>query len=285
MTDNIFTDFISYIEFLRGCGYQVSISGFGNRFDPYTDMLYDYESHLSPVCFYLKRNPELRERCICNKALLNKAVITEPIYSCCYAGVEELVIPVFCENECLLRINISGYRGRLKRSQKFMERLSKKCDERFARLYAELSENPPTQNDAAKFINPLKRMTLELYKHCALIKKDELSSQTKQIFSKAEQYVQENYSNDVSCAALARVLNYSVSYLEYVFKKEADTTVKAYINKVRLNKARALLLSSDISITELAYSCGFCDSNYFSSAFKKAFGVSPKKFRAMGVNK
>jgi AraC-like DNA-binding protein len=40
-----------------------------------------------------------------------------------------------------------------------------------------------------------------------------------------------------------------------------------------------MLLSSDLSITEIALQCGFSDSNYFKDAFKKMYGASPRNYR------
>jgi AraC-like DNA-binding protein len=53
----------------------------------------------------------------------------------------------------------------------------------------------------------------------------------------------------------------------------------AFVRKVRLHRAKALLESTDLNIAEIAYELGFTDPNYFSRAFKKAFGDRPSKVR------
>ena len=85
----------------------------------------------------------------------------------------------------------------------------------------------------------------------------------------------------ISCDTLSSELNYSISYIQYVFKKEANTTIKAQIIKTRLSKAKHLLSHSQISITDIAFACGFSDSNYFSTAFKNKYGISPKSYRLL----
>ena len=67
--------------------------------------------------------------------------------------------------------------------------------------------------------------------------------------------------------------------MQYIFKKEGQTTIKSYINKVRLDKAKYLLTHSYLNVTDIAFDCGFSDSNYFSTAFKNKYGTSPKKYR------
>ncbi len=282
MNSSILKECLSYIDFLKGLGYFVSLSGFNPIFNPYIDKLLNYEIHLHSVCFYLKQSKITFGKCVKNKERLNRTKITEPYYSCCYAGVEEFVIPVIYEGDSLLRINISGFRGTLKKSQKFMERISLKSGDHFTRLYMELSPSPPKFDDIMKFINPLRYMIIELYKHCQGIADDcEEKSPTKQIFIKAVQYINENYMQQISCDALSSELNYSTSYMQYVFKKEGNTTIKSYINDTRLSKAKHLLSHSLISVTDVAFACGFLDSNYFSTAFKNKYGISPKKYRKL----
>jgi AraC-like DNA-binding protein len=96
---------------------------------------------------------------------------------------------------------------------------------------------------------------------------------------KALQYIQENYGNPIACEDIAGFLQYSASYVRYIFRKEGDTSVQAKINEVRLQNAKRLLRSTDMSITEVAYAVGFSDSNYFSSFFKKQTGKTPRQYR------
>ena len=280
MEDCCLKDLLNYIEFLRSKGYFVSLSGFDNRFAPYTAELSNYEVHLHPICFYLKQNKSTLGRCQQNKRRLNSAEITEPFYSCCYAGVEEYVVPVLYEGKRIMLINVSGYRGALKKSARFMSRLSAMCDSEFPRLYEELSVSPPALAEILSFAKPLEYMIIKLYELCKEHQELNIApSPAQRIFKDACEYIELNYMYPLSCEDLARELNYSVSYLQLIFKQEGGTTVKAYINSVRLSKARYLLLHSTIKIIDVAFSCGFSDSNYFSSAFKRKFGISPKRLR------
>jgi len=51
-----------------------------------------------------------------------------------------------------------------------------------------------------------------------------------------------------------------------------------YVNRYKISKSKILLLCSEKSITDIAYECGFHDSNYFSLQFKKATGLPPRDF-------
>ena len=284
MNNTVLHELLSYIDFLKELGYFVSLSGFDKNFEPYTSILLNYEIHLHSICFYLKQNPNTIDMCISNKKCLNNVTVNEPSYSCCYAGVEEYVIRLFFHDNCIMRINVSGYRDNLAKSKKFAERISKKCNNNFFKLYSELSPSPPSLNDVLRFINPLKYLIVELYKHCQILnEKENKVSSTKQVYTDAIQYINENYAQQISCDSLSYALNYSTSYIQYVFKKEGNTTIKAQIIKTRLSRAKYLLLNSRISITNIAFACGFSDSNYFSTAFKSKYGISPKKYRTQSL--
>ena len=276
----IFEDIESYLSFLNKMGYFVSFSKCEDRFEPYTAELLKYEIHTHSVCSYLKHNRTTIGRCIENKRKLEKSVIKEMLYSCCYAGVEEYVIPVWEKENFLINIHVSGFRSNLDKSKQNMKKVFEICDERFLELYDQLSERKPSAQEVLSFIKPLEYMIKDLYGYCRDNSKntDNLSV-TKALYLKVVRYIHENYMYDISCNAIADEMKYSPSYLRYVFKKEGDMSIGAKINDVRLRNAGDLLLNTKLNITEISSQCGFCDSNYYSTVFKKKFGVSPKKYR------
>lgn len=71
----------------------------------------------------------------------------------------------------------------------------------------------------------------------------------------------------------------SDSQLYRKLKAISNTSTAIFIRKVRLEKAKELLNSTDLSISEIAYSTGFNDPNWFSKAFKEEFKDSPSNFR------
>ena len=58
--------------------------------------------------------------------------------------------------------------------------------------------------------------------------------------------------------------------------------ISDHINNIRLERAAMLLRDGEMNISEVAYSLGFSSPNYFSTAFKNKFGVSPKEYRVNG---
>ncbi|MEX0362259.1 MAG: helix-turn-helix transcriptional regulator, partial [Allomuricauda sp.] len=78
---------------------------------------------------------------------------------------------------------------------------------------------------------------------------------------------------------LAELVNFSTAYFKSWFKQHFGAPPKAYINRLKIERAKEELLKSN-SITEVAYNLGFSTSQYFATTFKKYTGMSPKVFRA-----
>ena len=93
-------------------------------------------------------------------------------------------------------------------------------------------------------------------------------------------YVQNNYQDSFSLDDIARECRISKVHLSRYFKKKVGIGLNRYITIYRMKKAKELLLVQDkMSICDIAYDCGFNDSNYFSWLFKKTYGVTPLQYR------
>ena len=96
-------------------------------------------------------------------------------------------------------------------------------------------------------------------------------------------YMENVYGEDLTVERLASHLNVSRSYLYRVFKAELGVSPQRAILEFRLEKAARLIEKGNISLTEIALSCGFCDLSHFSKAYKEKYGIRPKveKSRAL----
>ena len=94
----------------------------------------------------------------------------------------------------------------------------------------------------------------------------------------AVKYIQENYQAEVSLSKLAKTLAVSPEHLSRTFKKQTGFGFSEYLTLYRLQKAEYMLKNEPgRSVNEVAFACGFNDSNYFSYKFKNAYKISPKK--------
>ncbi len=95
-------------------------------------------------------------------------------------------------------------------------------------------------------------------------------------------YIQDNYANrDISVEQVADIYNISVSYYSKLFNESLGKTFPEVINELRLENARKILLEDTIiTIKEVAADNGFSSVSYFSSQFKKKYGISPTTYRS-----
>ncbi len=98
--------------------------------------------------------------------------------------------------------------------------------------------------------------------------------------AKTVKTISESYHSDITLNSLAESFSVSPEHLSRTFKKETGFGFNEYLTLVRLQKAEQFLASPEKrSVSEIAYACGFNDSNYFSQRFKEMHGISPLKYR------
>jgi two-component system, response regulator YesN len=89
------------------------------------------------------------------------------------------------------------------------------------------------------------------------------------------QYINEHYSENITLNELSEQVYISRNYLSQIFKKTTGLSFNHYVNKVRMEKAKFLILEGRFLIYEIAEKVGFKNTPYFSSLFKKYTGVNP----------
>ena len=94
-------------------------------------------------------------------------------------------------------------------------------------------------------------------------------------------FMQSNFASEINLHDMAAKYFVSPEHFSRVFKRKVGFNFSEYMNLLRLQKAESMLRQQNaITITEVAQSCGFNDSNYFSVQFKKLYGISPKRFQS-----
>lgn len=92
-------------------------------------------------------------------------------------------------------------------------------------------------------------------------------------------FIRDRFDSEISIDHVANAVGISKAHLQRSFSKYEGCTIVDAINRLRLEKARFLLVTSDIPIVEIANEVGFSSRQYFSSLFSRATGVSPAEFR------
>jgi AraC-like DNA-binding protein/ligand-binding sensor protein len=99
---------------------------------------------------------------------------------------------------------------------------------------------------------------------------------------KAERFIWDNYTRKISLQEIASASGLSAPYFSTIFKDEMGENLSNYLNRLRVEKAVAMLGENDRSISEIAAACGFEDQSWFSKIFKAHTGLSPGKYREQG---
>lgn len=94
-----------------------------------------------------------------------------------------------------------------------------------------------------------------------------------------------DFKEDLSLSWLAGVLNLSTDYLGKLFKKSTGLSFNEYLNKIRIRHACKLLINSDFSVKEIAFSCGYNSVEYFMLIFKKTMSKTPMEYKSDMIGK
>lgn len=93
------------------------------------------------------------------------------------------------------------------------------------------------------------------------------------------QYVEDHYAERIQLDDLVEIVHINKYYICKIFQQYVGKTFLEYVNLVRVQKAIALITSTNASMTDIAFSTGFQDINYFSRMFKRVMGISPTDLR------
>ena len=277
---NTFRDITAYLDFLREKGYAVSVCGFAPELLPYLPVLYQYEARTCRA-FACIQNPGRRPG---NAALLRR--------DCCWRTFRErfamaAAMPVLEgafwrpfsaeDGRSIICVNIAGYRGNLRRSDRQYRRLEQKLETAYRQSYQALSETPPSLKEVRAMTAPLAYMFRVLYAECCSARGPESTSE--QLYRQMLEYFYAYYPQEDAFSAVCRKLHYSEVYLRRLFREKSGTTPGAFLSQLRMRRAAELLRSTDQPVAVVAASCGFEDPNYFSASFRRCYGQSPRAYR------
>lgn len=96
---------------------------------------------------------------------------------------------------------------------------------------------------------------------------------------KAIAYVNENYHTDIPLSEISRIVAMAPSHFCRIFKKITGENFVNYVNRIRIEKARILIISTDDSINSIYEKVGFNSKNYFYKIFKSYYNTTPNQYR------
>lgn len=102
------------------------------------------------------------------------------------------------------------------------------------------------------------------------------------LIRQADEYIRSNYLNSISVGTVAERFHYSRSRFTILFYEQTGINPGKLISMLRVRKAKELLSSTDLSVTEISFMSGFSSPQYFTNKFTKETGISPTEYRNGG---
>lgn len=150
----------------------------------------------------------------------------------------------------------------------------------FLTLFKCIEQNINKNEDCmTEFINYLTKAII--VKSCNLIETNGIRRQQKtlSLSDKVKNYIDSHYNEPISLEIIAEAVKANKYYLAHVFKNETGFSPLQYVSRRRIGEAQNLLINTDMSITQIAATVGYNNSNYFQNIFRKYMGMTPGYYR------
>jgi len=248
-------------------------------FDVNYNQILSYPGEEIPFCTYMRQFDKFNEKC-CKSDRLSfekcKKTQSLTLYKC-HAGLIEATAPI-TDNGTIIGYIMFGQIADNKNKDEFASSLTEIC-----KAYTNTAEIFPKIKKIKYKSNKQLIAASKILEACTsyILLKEMVKPIRKQLFNKIDEYISCHLADDISVDTLCSEFAISRTRLYELMKQYIDGGIASYIKKKRLSEAKKLLKTTDISITEIAYSVGFSDYNYFLRVFKKEYGISPKKLRAL----
>lgn len=92
-------------------------------------------------------------------------------------------------------------------------------------------------------------------------------------------YLEDHYREPIRLADLAEMEHITETHLSHFFRDQLHITFQDYLSRLRVEAAMNMLRTTDLSLTNVAYECGFSDPKYLNQGFQKILGISPAQWR------
>lgn len=272
---NSISEIKNYIIFLKKeLNLEITLHPTGDERLISESELISFNIHENPHCLYVKTFSEAQEHCVSRQEKITEKCKAGSFCGTCYAGIKEYIYPITNGEKNVGFICVSGYRDENYIS--YMSRCSERFDiplENLKKSISSLKKEMPPKAYIDTVINPLLRM-LEL-----AYGKSHEKNLCAGVIDRIIRYVNRNYAHDITLGQICSEFSCSRSYVSHNFKKATGQTFREYITYLRLRSARHLLENTKLSISEIALSLGFCNSNHFSGVFRSYFHISPRSYR------
>ena len=237
----------------------------------------------NPFCAMITSKSRSCAACLQTHQELTEAVCQEPVSVTCAMGLCDTAIPVRVGDEAI---------GFLQTGQLFRKKPTEAQFNRAAIQIAEwgLDFDMSALREAyfgtpvltTKTHESVTRLLAIFAEHLSIVSNQIVMQQQKAeppLIAKAKEYIRENQAEDLSLGQVAKAVNTSTFYFCKMFKKVTGINFTDYLSRVRIEKAKNLLLNPNLRVSEIAFEVGFQSLTHFNRVFKRIVGHSPTEYR------
>lgn len=164
----------------------------------------------------------------------------------------------------------------------FLADLYLSVKEKMSRLYSSIALSFAGNADMIRFINSrcyLYEIILFLTEQFEAMMSAIGNSSRDSVLDDILHYIDHNYAENITLENIASLFGYNSSYLGRIFHKKMGENFNSYIDHVRIEHSKELLLKEDARIYTIAEKVGYRNPDYFHTKFKKYVGMSPAEYR------
>ena len=247
-------------------------------FDENFQEVVSYPSEISSFCTIIRTDSEAFKNCmLCDK---NACIQSKKNRSfqryVCHAGLTEVVAPIHLNN-ILVGYLIMGHISTYESSRDGWKHILECCKNYrldLTALEAAFAERKYISDDYIRSASHIMDCVASYLciSHMAMLKNDSLPVQI-------DRYIYTHLTDDLSVNKICEYFDISRTKIYQVAEQNYGVGISEYIRTLRLEKAKDLLLQTNLPINLVADSVGIPDYNYFTKIFKKHIGMTPKEFR------
>jgi len=237
----------------------------------------------SPFCCIMARTSRSCAACLQIQQKLSDGARDQAHTVTCFAGLADSAVPLRIGDR-LIGFLQTGQVFRQKPTNQLFAKTTRQLSEWDLKLEVAKLEDAffQTRVIETKQYDSMVRMLSIFAQHLGMVSNQLLVQQETAepaAITRAKDFIQNHQSEDISLGDVARSVNTSTFYFCKMFKKATGLNFTDYLSRVRIEKAKNLLLNQNLRISEIAFEVGFQSLTHFNRVFKKIVGQSPTQYR------
>lgn len=239
--------------------------------------------HQNPFCMLMAESSRACAACLDVQQKLNDTARQDAATVACFAGLCDTAVPVRLGDKLFGFLQTGQVMTKAPTKKQFDKTAKQLIDwglkvdlARVEETYFQTRVLKPKQYEA------MVRLLSIFAKHLALVANQIVVQEENAeppMITRAKEFIQANQGEDISLGDVARAVNTSTFYFCKMFKKATGLNFTDYVSRIRIEKAKNLLLNPNLRISEIAYEVGFQSLTHFNRVFRKLVGQSPTEYR------